>query len=425
MADGSAGKTTRQPACSLTFHFEERDIMTNFVFISPNFPEKYWQFCDELQKNGVRVLGIGDARKEELSPELRHSITEYYHVDSMADYDQMYRAVGYYAWKYGHIDWIESNNEFWLETDARLRTDFNVCTGVKLDAIEAFKEKSEMKKYYAKGGIRTARQIKAVEGLDAAKRFSVDAGYPLFAKPDVGVGAGGAHKIEDEVQLEDFFRDTPQLENYVIEEFVTGDICTYDAIINSHGEPLVESMCVCPPSIADIVNFNLDSTYYVEKAMSENLRFWGRRTVDAFGVKSRFVHLEFFRLNKAHRGLGEVGDFVALEVNMRPGGGYTPDMINYAHNISMFKIWADMIAFDRRTTPDPHDDYYCVFAGRRDNVGYVIDHNAILSKYASAMMMSPRIDKALSGAMGDHAYIARFRTEQERDAFLADVCMRR
>ena len=184
-------------------------------------------------------------------------------------------------------------------------------------------------------------------------------------------------------------------------------------------------MCVCPPSIADIVNFNLDSTYYVEKAMSENLRFWGRRTVDAFGVKSRFVHLEFFRLNKAHRGLGEVGDFVALEVNMRPGGGYTPDMINYAHNISMFKIWADMIAFDRRTTPDPHDDYYCVFAGRRDNVGYVIDHNAILSKYASAMMMSPRIDKALSGAMGDHAYIARFRTEQERDAFLADVCMRR
>ena len=399
--------------------------MTNFVFISPNFPEKYWQFCDELQKNGVRVLGIGDARKEELSPELRHSITEYYHVDSMADYDQMYRAVGYYAWKYGHIDWIESNNEFWLETDARLRTDFNVCTGVKLDAIEAFKEKSEMKKYYAKGGIRTARQIKAVEGLDAAKRFSVDAGYPLFAKPDVGVGAGGAHKIEDEVQLEGFFRDTPQLENYVIEEFVTGDICTYDAIINSHGEPLVESMCVCPPSIADIVNFNLDSTYYVEKAMYENLRFWGRRTVDAFGVKSRFVHLEFFRLNKAHRGLGEVGDFVALEVNMRPGGGYTPDMINYAHNISMFKIWADMIAFDRRTTPDPHDDYYCVFAGRRDNVGYVIDHNAILSKYASAMMMSPRIDKALSGAMGDHAYIARFRTEQERDAFLADVCMRR
>ena len=295
--------------------------MINFIFISPNFPEKYWQFCDELQKNGVRVLGIGDAPANGLSAELQRSLTEYYHVDNIGDYDQMYRAVGYYAWKYGHIDWIESNNEFWLEVDARLRTDFNVKTGVKLDGIEAFKEKSEMKRFYAKGGIRTARQIKASEGLEAVKRFSQDAGYPLFAKPDVGVGAGGAHKLENEASLEAFFRKTPHVDWYVIEEFVTGDICTYDAIINSKGEPLVESMCVCPPSIADIVNYNLDSTYFVEKNMSENLRFWGRRTVDAFGVKSRFVHLEFFRLNKPHRGLGEVGDYVALEVKMRQGGG--------------------------------------------------------------------------------------------------------
>ena len=174
--------------------------MINFIFISPNFPEKYWQFCDELQKNGVRVLGIGDAPANGLSAELQRSLTEYYHVDNIGDYDQMYRAVGYYAWKYGHIDWIESNNEFWLEVDARLRTDFNVKTGVKLDGIEAFKEKSEMKRYYAKGGIRTARQIKASEGLEAVKRFSQDAGYPLFAKPDVGVGAGGAHKLENEVR---------------------------------------------------------------------------------------------------------------------------------------------------------------------------------------------------------------------------------
>ena len=398
--------------------------MVNFIFVSPNFPEKYWQFCDELQKNRVRVLGIGDAPYESLSAELKNSLTEYYTVSNLGDYDQMYRAVGYFAWKYGRIDWIESNNECWLESDARLRTDFNVQTGVKLDGIDAFKEKSEMKRYYAKGGIRTARQIKASEGMEAVKRFSKDAGYPLFAKPDVGVGAGGAHKLEDETQIEDFFQNTPDFANYVIEEFVTGNICTYDAIINSKGEPLAESMCVFPPSIADIVNQNLDCTYYVERHMSENLRFWGRRTVEAFGVKSRFIHLEFFRLDKPHRGLGEVGDFVALEVNMRPGGGYTPDIINYAHNISTFKIWADMVAFDRRTTPDPHDDYFCTYVGRRDSVRYAYDHQALIDKYGYAMMMTPHIDKALAGAIGEQAYIARFRTEEERDAFLADACHR-
>ena len=39
-------------------------------------------------------------------------------------------------------------------------------------------------------------------------------------------------------------------------------------------------------------------------------------------------------------------------------------------------------------------------------------------------MMTPRIAPALAPAMGDYAYIARFRDEGERDAFLFDVCNR-
>ncbi len=398
--------------------------MTNFVFISPNFPEKYWQFCDELQKNGIRVLGIGDAHYDSLSTELKNSLTEYFHVPDMCNYDDMYKAVAYFAWKYGKIDWIESNNEFWLETDARLRTDFNVNTGIKVDRIDSIKEKSEMKKYYAEGGIRTARQVKASNGLEAVLAFASEAGYPLFAKPDVGVGASGTHKLENADMLKDLFANDPHINDYVIEEFVTGDICTYDAIIDSKGDPLAESMCVCPPSIADIVEKNLESTYFVEKNMSENLRFWGRRTIKAFGVTSRFVHLEFFRLNKPHRGLGEVGDFVALEVNMRPGGGFTPDMINYAHSLSMYKIWADMVAFDRRTIPDNEEDYYCVFSGRRNNVNYVLSREEVAERYKDSLMQICDMAPALAPAMGDYAFIARFIDEQQRDEFINSVTQR-
>lgn len=397
----------------------------NFIFISPNFPEKYWQWCAALKANNVTVLGIGDEAYDRLCPELKSSLTEYYRVGDMECYDEMYRAVAFFAHKYGRIDWIESNNEYWLQQDARLRTDFNVNSGIKSDRIDSIKEKSEMKKYYAEGGIRTARQVKASKGYEAVKHFASEAGYPLFCKPDVGVGAAGSHKLDDESQLWNFFMTTPHVDSYVIEEFVTGDICTYDAVIDSKGEPLVESMCVCPPSIADVVNYNLDSTYFVNRDMDENLRFWGRRTVKAFHITSRFVHLEFFRLDRAHKGLGNKGDFVALEVNMRPGGGFTPDMINYAHNVDVYKIWADMVAYDRRTMPDPQDDYYCVFAGRRDNAEYWMNHEQILQKYQYAIVMSPRIPVALSGAMGNQSYIARFRTEAERDEFLFDVCNRK
>ena len=30
----------------------------NFIFISPNFPKSYWNFCDRLKKRGVNVLVI-------------------------------------------------------------------------------------------------------------------------------------------------------------------------------------------------------------------------------------------------------------------------------------------------------------------------------------------------------------------------------
>lgn len=98
----------------------------NFIFISPNFPKTYWNFCDRLKKNGVNVLGIGDNKIDILEDEVIDSLTEYFYVPDMEVYEDMKKAVEYYIEKYGKIDWIESNNEYWLELDAGLRTDFNI-----------------------------------------------------------------------------------------------------------------------------------------------------------------------------------------------------------------------------------------------------------------------------------------------------------
>lgn len=57
--------------------------MKNVVFISPNFPTNYWQFCRELKKNGMNVLGIGDQPYEELNPELKENLHEYYKVSNL------------------------------------------------------------------------------------------------------------------------------------------------------------------------------------------------------------------------------------------------------------------------------------------------------------------------------------------------------
>ena len=53
----------------------------------------------------------------------------------------MYKACAFFAFRYGKIDWIESNNEYWLMQDAQLRTDFNVISGVRNEAISLIKYK--------------------------------------------------------------------------------------------------------------------------------------------------------------------------------------------------------------------------------------------------------------------------------------------
>ena len=131
--------------------------MKNVIFISPNFPENYWHFCHELKENGMNVLGIGDCPYGDLRPELQESLQEYYKVDSLENYDEVYGAVGYFIWHYGRIDWLESNNEYWLEQDARLRTDFNIPSGFHNEDMPRIKYKSCMKEYYQRVGIPVAR----------------------------------------------------------------------------------------------------------------------------------------------------------------------------------------------------------------------------------------------------------------------------
>ncbi len=393
--------------------------MKNVIFISPNFPTNYWHFCHELKANGMNVLGIGDQPYHELTEELKGSLTKYYKVSSLENEDEVYRAVAFFAFKYGRIHWLESNNEYWLERDARLRTDFNIKSGFQVKDIPRIKFKSKMKEYYAKAGIPTA-QYHMVGDLKGCLDFAARVGYPVVAKPDNGVGASDTWKIEDDQQMKWFHGQKMKHIPYIMEEYVYAEVNSYDAIIDSHGKPMFETGNITPISIMDIVNHLDNSIYYILKELPEDTRAAGRAAVKSFGVKSRFIHFEFFRLTRDQKGLGKKGDVVALEVNMRPCGGFTPDMINFAHSTNVYKIWADMIAFDHSTMP-VGDHAFCAFAGRRDGKNFIYGHDDIMRKYGGNMKMVERLPDVLSGAMGNQMYMAVFPTEEELDQFYEDV----
>ena len=392
----------------------------NFIFVSPHFPKSYWNFCDRLRRNGVNVLGIGDAPYDEIPEPLKASLTEYYRVDNLSDYDAMVRAVGYFTFQYGKIDWLESNNEYWLEMDAQLRTDFNITTGAQNDFISRIKYKSRMKDSYREAGVPVARHH-MVSTLEAAEAFIGEVGYPVIVKPDNGCGAEATYKLKNHEELEAFYAQLPPVQ-YIMEEFIDGTIVSFDGVADSHCVPLFYTSNYFPTPIMDIVNTNGDLAYWVQREVPEALKDIGFRTIKAFGAKSRFFHCEFFQLNADKPGLGKKGDYVALEVNMRPAGGYTPDMINFANSVDCYQVWADMVCYDKVIHADMNGPkFFCVYAGRRDGVFYKHSHAEILARYGAVIKMCDRMPDALALDMGNQMYVVNVATEADRDAFIRYV----
>ena len=395
--------------------------MKNFIFISPNFPLTYWRFCRELKNNGLRVLGIGDCPYDELTWEQKESMHEYYKVSSLENYDEVFRAVAFFTYKYGKIDWLESNNEYWLERDAKLRTEFHITSGFQETDMERTRYKSGMKAYYAKAGIPTAR-YHLVHGLAEAKEFANKVGYPVVVKPDNGVGASATYKLRADEEVDFFFATKDNSIQYIMDEFVNGEVRTYDAIIDSKGEPVFESGNVTCDSLMDVVNEAKDSIFYIVKDLPDVMKELGRKTVKAFGVKSRFVHFEYFVLKADQEGLGKKGDIFGLEVNMRPPGGYAPELANFANSVDVYKIWADMIAFDSTLVPMNGPHYFCGFCGRRDGKNYKMNHDDIMREFGHKMKLVGRTPPALAGAMADMMYVANYDTEEEMMESIRRMC---
>ena len=268
---------------------------------------------------GGNVLGLADEDYHNLPDALHWALTEYYRVDSLSNYDQLLRALGYFTYRYGKIDRLDSLNEFWLETEAQLRTDFNI-PGINNEGIMKIKRKSEMKKIFKKAGIAVAAGVRT-RNEDEVKDFAKQVGYPLVAKPDIGVGANATYKIHNELELGVFLQK--KLQDYILEEFVDGEICTFDGLTDRDGNIVFYTSHIYQRGVMETVNERSDIYYYSLREIPPDLELAGRKTVKAFDVRERFFHFEFFRKPD--------DSLVALEVNIRPPGGLTTDTVSYTH----------------------------------------------------------------------------------------------
>jgi ATP-grasp domain len=368
----------------------------NIVFLSPHFPPGMYLYLQRLKEAGATVLGMADAPYEALRPELREVLTEYFRVGDMHDHEALVRAIGYFTHRYGRIDRIESLNEYWLETDARLRTDFNVF-GLRAETIDRVKRKSVMKRVFERAGVPVARGRVVRRGsAPVARHFVEEVGYPIIAKPDVGVGAARTYRIENDTDLDAFLGDRPNID-YILEEYLEGTLLSYDGLVDRRGDIVFASSLVYGLTVLDSVR-GADMYYWIDREIAPDLDALGHHIVDAFAVRERPFHFEFFRVAD--------GTLVALEVNMRQPGGLTVDMWNWANDIDFYRAWAEVVVNGTTTVPTKRP-WYTMWVGRKVGRTYRMSHEQVLEAMGPLLIHHERIDDVFATAIGNYGYILR------------------
>ena len=205
-----------------------------------------------------------------------------------------------------------------------------------------------------------------------------------------------------------------------MEEFLCGDICTYDAILDADCEPLFESMCSYPPVIDSVQN-DESIHFYTVADVPAQLRDFGRKAAKIFGADRRFVHFEFINITKDYEGIGKAGDYAIMEVNMRPAGGHDPDMMNYAQSIDVFDIYAQMVTGNNADIPESAEHYVCAYAARKDGCRYTHTPEEITARYGSAIVMQEEMPPIDWPSMGRYVYMAKFKEMEEMEEYFRFV----
>ena len=168
-----------------------------------------------------------------------------------------------------------------------------------------------MKKLFEKANVPIVPGFLVKEKADIKKGVK-ELGLPLIAKPDTGVGAAATYKLETQEDVSGFENKfTPEI-HYFLEPFITGDIVTYDGLLDQDGNIVFESGMVYSATPLQLLTKEKDIAYFVTKDIDPELKNLGKKIINEFKMKERFFHLEFFKLEDA--------SYITIEYNNRPPG---------------------------------------------------------------------------------------------------------
>ncbi len=371
--------------------------MMRILYLSPGFPPNSHMFCVAARARGVSVLAVGDVPECDLPPEARSAFKEYVYEPRMGEYEVLLGIVIKMIAEHGRIDFVESNGEHWLDVEGRLRDDLGI-EGMTAGDVARLRSKLAMAEVFREAGVPSVPGIRCWSS-EAVKGFAAKYGFPLVFKPDSGSGALSTFRVSTEAELATAL--LLPLTGHVVQPFVEGVIVTFDGLVDHAGKVVFCTSHVYDRGIMEVRAGVLDGFYYSLRSIPPALEQVGRRALAGFALRRRFFHLEFFARAD--------GSYVALEMNVRPPGGFTTDMMNQACDFDVYALWATVMRGHSLEGFSYERKFHTAHAGRRHERAYAHSPEALRDRLGDTLVLVNPIPDAFASTMGNTMYMLRHR----------------
>lgn len=365
------------------------------LYLSPGFPPHSHRFCVAAQGRGAQVLAVGDIPEGDLPPDARGVFERYAFEPRMGEYEVLRGVVTAMVAEHGPIDFVESNGEHWLEFEGRLRDDLGIA-GLTARDVQRLRSKLAMAEVFERAGVPRIPGIRCTSAA-AVRDFAAQHGLPLVFKPDSGSGATATFRVSTPAELEAAL--ALPLDGHVVQPFIDGDIVTFDGLVDRVGRVVFCTSHVYDAGIMQVRTGALDGFYYSLRDIPPALEQAGRQALSGFGLRRRFFHLEFIARPD--------GSYVALEMNVRPPGGFTTDMMGLACDFDVYALWAAVLLGDIPEGFSYERKFHTAHAGRRTERAYAYPAQSLAPLLGDTLVCTLPVPGAFAATMGNTAYLLR------------------
>jgi len=193
--------------------------------------------------------------------------------------------------------------------------------------------------------------------------------------------------------------------DYIVEEFIDGYIVTFDGLVNGNGKVVFHDSLRFGQGVMETVHSGDHMRFCVSRELPKDLLEAGLKTVEAFGLRKKLFHFEFFRRKD--------NSLVALEANLRVPGGPAIDVVNIGFQFDLYRQWANVLLYDRFEAPDPFQFRPCCYVSRKNNRSYVLSRSDVQRRFGRHIRVAEDLPEVWRQVLGDYYYILVHESEEE------------